>query len=234
MHTSITPAPAALLAEAARFADEVVAPQAALWESERRIGREALDAAAAIGLTRLEVPTAWGGLGLGFGAKAQIAEALAAADFAFTMSWINTHNVAAKLARDARPEVARRYVDDLIAGRRLGCTALTEAAAGSDFAAIRTLATRTAQGWRIDGGKAWITNATESDVIVLYAQTEAALAHAASPASSSTAGVKASSASRPSRSAASTPSAPAASVSTATWPMTTNCCIHPARPSRRR
>ena len=62
---------------------------------------------------------------------------------------------------------------DLLAGRRLGCTALTEAKAGSDFGAIRTLATRTPQGWRIDGDKAWITNAAEADVIVLYAQTEA-------------------------------------------------------------
>jgi len=105
MHTSITPAD--LLARAGRFADEVVAPQAALWERERRIGREALDAAAALGLTRVEVPAAWGGLGLSFAVKAQIAERLAAADFAFTMSWANTHNVAAKLARDARPDVAR-------------------------------------------------------------------------------------------------------------------------------
>jgi len=64
-------------------------------------------------------------------------------------------------------------VPELLAGRRLGCKALTEAGAGSDFGAICTRATRTPQGWRIDGEKAWITNATEADVIVLYAQTEA-------------------------------------------------------------
>ena len=79
----------------------------------------------------------------------------------------------ARTSRDARPDVARRYVSDLITGRRLGCTALSETGAGSDIAAIRTLATRTAQGWRIDGSKAWITNAAEADVMVLYAQTEA-------------------------------------------------------------
>ncbi len=138
-----------------------------------RIGHEAIEAAAAIGLTGLEVPTAWGGLGLGFSVKAQVAEVLGAADFGFTMSLINTHNVAAKLAREAPPELAQRYVPDLLAGRRLGCTALTEPTAGSDFGAIRTLATRTPQGWRIDGEKAWITNAVAADVIVLYAQTEA-------------------------------------------------------------
>ena len=162
-----------VLARAAAFARDVVVPGAPRWEAEMRIGREAVEAAAAIGLTGLEVPTAWGGLGLDFTVKAQVAEALGAADFGFTMSLINTHNVAAKLAREAPPELARRYLPDLLAGRRLGCTALTEATAGSDFGAIRTLATRTPQGWRIDGEKAWITNAAEADVIVLYAQTDA-------------------------------------------------------------
>jgi alkylation response protein AidB-like acyl-CoA dehydrogenase len=161
-----------LLARTATFAGDVVEPGAPRWEAEQRIGREAIAAAAAIGLTGLEVPAAWGGLGLGFSVKAQAAELLGAADFGFTMSLINTHNVAAKLAREAPVEVAQRYLPDLLAGRRLGCTALTEATAGSDFAAIRTLAVRTPQGWRIDGNKAWITNAAEADVIVLYAQTD--------------------------------------------------------------
>lgn len=162
----------ALLARVGAFAREVVAPGAALWERERRIGREAVDEAARLGLTRLEVPQDWGGLGLPFSYKVRIADILGGADFAFTMSLINTQNIAVKLVREAQPEVARRYVPDLIAGRLLGCTALTEPGAGSDFAAITTRASRVAQGWRIDGAKAWITNAAEADVVVLYAQTE--------------------------------------------------------------
>jgi alkylation response protein AidB-like acyl-CoA dehydrogenase len=162
-----------LLQRAAAFAREVVVPGAPCWEAERRIAREAIGAGAAIGLTGLEVPTAWGGLGLGYRVKARVAEILGAADFGFTMSLLNTHNVAAKLAREAPPDVARRTVPDLLSGRRLGCTALTEAGAGSDFAAIVTAATRTPQGWRLDGAKAWITNAAEADLIVVYAQTEA-------------------------------------------------------------
>ncbi|MBN8492412.1 MAG: acyl-CoA/acyl-ACP dehydrogenase [Burkholderiales bacterium] len=161
-----------LLQRAEAFAREVVAPAAPRWEAERRIGLEALQAAAYLGLTGIEVPVAWGGLGLGYGSKARVAERLAAADFGFTMSLLNTHNVAAKLARDA-PALAGRYLPDLLSGQRLGCTALTEPGAGSDFGAIRTQAVRTPQGWRLDGAKAWITNAARADVIVLYAQTEA-------------------------------------------------------------
>jgi alkylation response protein AidB-like acyl-CoA dehydrogenase len=162
-----------LLAQAKVLCQTVVSPNAAQWERERRIGHESLRAAVEIGLTRLQVPLAHGGLDHSFSCKAGMADILAAGDFGFTMSLINTQNVAAKLARDASPEIAARYVPDLIAGRRLGCTALTEPGAGSDFAAITTLATPCEGGWRIDGAKAWITNAGEADVIVLYAQTEA-------------------------------------------------------------
>lgn len=162
-----------LLQRTADFARDVVRPGAPRWEAERRIGREAIRAAAAIGLTGLEVPAAHGGLGLGYRVKARVAEILGAADFGFTMSLLNTHNIAAKLAREAPAELARRHVPALLSGERLGCTALTEPGAGSDFAAIVTTATRSARGWRLDGAKAWITNAAEAELIVLYAQTDA-------------------------------------------------------------
>ena len=162
-----------LLQRTQAFAHEVVMPGAPRWEAERRIAREAITAAAAIGLTGLEVPVEFGGLGLGYRVKARVAEILGAADFGFTMSLLNTHNIAAKLAREAPAELARRHVPELLSGRRLGCTALTEPGAGSDFAAIATQATRTPQGWRLDGAKAWITNAAEAELIVCYAQTAA-------------------------------------------------------------
>ena len=156
-----------------RFARGVLAPQIPAWERERRIGREVFEQVADIGLTRVELPVEWGGLGLPFSAKVRMSEILAAVDFGFTMSVINTGNVANKLAREATPDVARRYVADIIHGRRFGSVALTEPGAGSDFSAITTTATRRADGWRIDGAKAWITNTAISDVIVMYAQTEA-------------------------------------------------------------
>lgn len=164
---------AQLIDAAARLARERITPLAPQWERDRRIGREVLAEAAALGLTRLQVPASHGGLDFSFRCKARVAEVLAAGDFGFTMSWINTQNVAALLARKAAPAVAARYVDDLVAGRRLGCTALTEPGAGSDFAAITTTATALpGGGWRISGAKAWITNAAEADVVVLYAQTQ--------------------------------------------------------------
>ncbi len=162
-----------LLANAEKLTREIVIPNAARWERERRIGNEGVLAAAAIGLTRLQVPTSHGGLGMSFLCKARLTDVLAAGDFGFAMSLVNTQNVAAKLVRDASAPIAARYVPDIIAGKRLGCTALTEPGAGSDFAAITTLATPFEGGWKINGAKAWITNAAQADVVILYAQTQA-------------------------------------------------------------
>jgi alkylation response protein AidB-like acyl-CoA dehydrogenase len=63
-------------------------------------------------------------------------------------------------------------VPDLVAGRIIGCTALTEPGMGSDFSAIAMHAERVPGGWRLNGRKAWITNAAQADVVILYAQTE--------------------------------------------------------------
>jgi alkylation response protein AidB-like acyl-CoA dehydrogenase len=162
-----------LLARAGEFVSTVVVPAAAQWDRDRAFGREALRQAADLGLTGLQVPAEMGGLGLSFTCKAMLADILAAGDFGFAMSLINTQNVAYKLARDASQEIAMRFIPDLLSAERLGSTALTEPHAGSDFAAITTLATRNGDGWLINGRKAWIINTVESDVIVAYVQTEA-------------------------------------------------------------
>lgn len=161
-----------LLASAERFARETVSPGAVEWERRRTISRAALSEAASLGFMGVEVPARLGGLGLPFSAKSQLCEVLASADFGFAMSVVNSLNVATKLANHTNPALAERYLSDLLSAERLGCTALTEPGAGSDFGAIRTTATRTADGWRISGEKAWIVNASQADVVVLYAQTE--------------------------------------------------------------
>lgn len=162
-----------LIARARDFAETAIASRAAAWDRDNRFDTATLREAAELGLTGIQVPVSAGGSGLSFGCKAQIAEILAAHDFGFAMSLINTQNVAQKLARDAAPELASRYVPDLLCCARLGSTALTEPHAGSDFAAITTTASRTGDGWVLNGTKAWIINTVTSDVLVVYVQTEA-------------------------------------------------------------
>ncbi|MEN9773729.1 MAG: hypothetical protein RL322_799 [Pseudomonadota bacterium] len=172
MKCATEPGAEALIDQARRFAREQVAPRVLAWERERRMGRETIRAAAQLGLCAIEVPPEHGGLGHPYSVKCRIAEQLAAIDYAFAFSLINTQNVANKLAREASPAVRERFVPALMKGDLIGCTALTEPHAGSDFAAIGLQARRVDGGWQLDGQKAWITNATEADVAIVYAQTE--------------------------------------------------------------
>ncbi len=161
-----------VIRRAEEFAATHVAPNAVRWERERRIGLEEIKEAARQGFTGIQVPAANGGLGLSFSCKVRVLQAVAGEDFGFAMSLVNTHNVAQKLAVTAHAGIVSEHVPPLLAADKLGCTALTEPGAGSDVGAITTTATRTGDGWELNGEKAWITNAALSDVIVVYAQTQ--------------------------------------------------------------
>lgn len=159
------------LVEAARgFVAEVLAPRlsagAPPW-----FDAALAEAAAARGLLGISVPQELGGSGASYACKMRVTEVIAGADFGIAMALVNSHNAADNLARNAQPEVARRYVGEIVAGRMAGCTALTEPGAGSDFAAITTHAAPDGDGWILNGGKAWIINALRTGVVVLYAQT---------------------------------------------------------------
>jgi alkylation response protein AidB-like acyl-CoA dehydrogenase len=172
MEMNLTGEEAKLIDAARDFRDRTVASNAARWERERRLPTEALREAAMLGLTGIEVPRELGGQGARFSVKVRIADELSEACMAFAFSLLNTQNMAAKIARSGKPALCERYLPSLLRAERIGATALTEPGAGSDFAAIQTRAEKVPGGWRLNGEKAWITNAAAADLILTYAQTD--------------------------------------------------------------
>lgn len=158
------------LDQIAAFAGTALAKAAPDWAMGAAPGPEIHAQAAGIGLTSLEVPVGSGGLGFGYALKVRAGEALAAFDFGFAMSVINTQNVALRLAQSATPDVAGKYLPRLLQGRSTACTALTEPGFGSDIAAMETTARRTSHGWIISGQKTWIINARHAELAIVYAQ----------------------------------------------------------------
>lgn len=159
------------LAGVRAFARDTVAPQAAEWSKESCPAPTVFTAAAAAGLMRVDVPAAFGGLGLGFRAKVEACAIVAAADFGLAMALVNTHNVAKRIALSAQPELGHTLMPDLLAGRASACTALTEPGAGSDAAAMLCMAEKCAGGWLLNGEKVWIVNARRARHAIVYAQT---------------------------------------------------------------
>jgi isovaleryl-CoA dehydrogenase len=78
-----------------------------------------------------------------------------------------------QLARWANSEQKARYLPKLVSGQYLGALAMSEAGAGSDVMSMRTTAVRDGDDYILNGSKMWITNAPKSDVMIVYAVTDA-------------------------------------------------------------
>ena len=163
---------AALVERAAAFTARVIAPSAARWEREgSAMPREIVREWSALGLNAIEVATEHGGQGAGYLAKLAVVEAVAGVCLPSAFSLVNMHGAVARLARDGTPDQVKRHLPGLLSGEVIGGVALTEPGAGSDFTAIATHARQVSGGWRLDGEKAWATNAAIADQILVYAQT---------------------------------------------------------------
>src|SRR4029078_262413 len=169
---TLTPEERAVVARARAFAEEHVTPNAARWEWERRYPLETIKAACTAGLNTIELAKQHGGQGLSFSCKLRAFEEIAKADFAFAFALINHHNACARFARDGKPAQVARLRPRLLTGEVIGCAGLSEPGVGSDFGGLEMTAERVEGGWKLNGAKAWITNASVAGLSVAYAQTD--------------------------------------------------------------
>ena len=99
-----------------------------------------------------------------------IREVLAAhsalADFAFAMQGLGS----GALSLDGTTAQQQTYLSAVARGEKIAAFALSEPQAGSDVAAIATVATRTANGWQLDGEKTWISNGGIADFYCVFAR----------------------------------------------------------------
>lgn len=158
------------LDQIARFADTEVAPAAAGWSMGQSPDPALALDAGQLGLLGAEVPVSHGGRGLDFATRTHAYARLAAVDFGYAMSLINTHNIALRLCQIAPAPLRDRVLPALLSGRMSACTALTEPGTGSDFAAVATTARPEGDGWCLNGEKTWIINGRHAGLSIVYAQ----------------------------------------------------------------
>lgn len=158
--------------EAARaFAQAELAPHAARWDAESEFPREAIRRAGALGFCGLYTAEAAGGSGLSRLDASVVFEELAAVDPS-TAAFISIHNMATwMLTAHATDAVRDAWGPPLASGVKLASYCLTEPGAGSDAAALKTGAVRDGGHYVIDGSKAFISGAGETDVLVVMART---------------------------------------------------------------
>ncbi|MBZ0225754.1 MAG: acyl-CoA dehydrogenase family protein [Comamonas sp.] len=159
-------------AESARqFAQSEFAPHAARWDEEALFPREAITKAGELGFCGLYAPENAGGLALPRLDTTLVFEELAAVDPS-TTAFISIHNMATwMLGTWATDEVRDEWGPRLTSGQKLASYCLTEPGSGSDAASIKTRAELQGGEYVINGGKAFISGAGATDVLVLMART---------------------------------------------------------------
>jgi len=65
----------------------------------------------------------------------------------------------------------KKYLPDLISGKKVGALAMSEPGSGSDVVSMKLKATKKGDRWVLDGNKFWITNGPSAETLVVYAKT---------------------------------------------------------------
>ncbi|MGJ9422854.1 acyl-CoA dehydrogenase family protein [Aeromicrobium sp. CF3.5] len=130
------------------------------------------DAAREMGLFGYAIPEEYGGLGFTMSEEVRLAMEVGWTTPSFRSMFGTNNGIAGQVLVNCGTErQKRRWLPDLAAGALVASFALTEAEAGSDPSGMRTRAVREGDDYVISGQKRFITNAENSDVLMVFART---------------------------------------------------------------
>ena len=155
------------------FAERRIGPVADEMEREAAFPHEIIREAGTLGLLGIPYPEELGGTGLDSLAYAITVEELSRISGSVGII-VSAHtslgcNPIFLAGTDAQKE---RFLRPLASGEKLGAYGLTEPDAGSDSRGTRTRAHRDGDGWVINGGKRFITNAGVASTYIVTAVTD--------------------------------------------------------------
>ncbi|BCN26268.1 acyl-CoA dehydrogenase family protein [Vibrio alfacsensis] len=161
-----------MFADTARqFALERLSPMAAKWDENQIFPKAILREAGDLGFLSLYTPEDQGGLGLSRLDASIVFEQLAMGCTS-TTAFMTIHNMVTwMIATFATDTVKNQFCSKLMTGEYLGSYCLTEPNAGSDAASLTTSATKRGDHYVLNGGKAFISGAGDTDVLVVMART---------------------------------------------------------------
>ena len=168
-----------LLQQAIReFAKKEIAPRAADYDKNKEFPYDVIQKLADLGYLGLTFPEEYGGANADTTTLSIFMQEIAGACGTTAMTLI------AQLCTGSRPlvlygteEQKRKYIPDLINGKKLCCTAATEPEAGSDMASIKTTAELKGDEYVLNGTKCWITNCGIADLYTVFARTRPAVTY---------------------------------------------------------
>lgn len=173
MDFSLSSEQTAIFDMAYEFGQEHIAPFARDWEKQGTIPKELWPKVAQLGLGGIYVSDEMGGSGLSRLDATLVFEALAMACPSVS-AFLSIHNMCGGMIdRYGDPETCARWLPRLCQMDLIFSYCLTEPGSGSDAAALRSQATRTNEGYQLNGTKAFISGGGYSDAYIVMARTGA-------------------------------------------------------------
>ena len=173
MDFSLSSEQTAIFDMAYEFGQEHIAPFGRDWENQGTIPKELWPKVAQLGLGGIYVCDEMGGSGLSRLDATLVFEALAMACPSVS-AFLSIHNMCGGMIdRYGDPETRARWLPRLCQMDLIFSYCLTEPGSGSDAAALRSQATRTNEGYQLNGTKAFISGGGYSDAYIVMARTGA-------------------------------------------------------------
>ncbi|HTZ61538.1 MAG TPA: acyl-CoA dehydrogenase family protein [Thermoplasmata archaeon] len=174
---SLSPEQESLRDLARKFARTEMAPHAAECDRSARFPEEIYRKAYELGLMNLNVPTEYGGSGLGVVDQCLIVEELAHACGGMTTSVIANCLALEPILLGGTPEQKDRILKPFCAQYQLASFCLTEPSGGSDAGGLKTRARKEGDHYVLDGEKCFITNAPHASLYTVFATVDPSLRH---------------------------------------------------------
>ena len=161
-----------LLTIVRRFVTERLRPLEARIAEDDAIPDDIVGAMRDLGLFGLSIPEEHGGLGLSMEDECLVAIELGHTSPAFrSVIGTNVGIGSQGLVMYGTPEQKARWLPRIASGEIITSFCLTEAEAGSDSASVRTRAVADGDGYVVNGGKRYITNADKASLFTVMART---------------------------------------------------------------
>jgi len=158
------------MAEAvSKFANETILPKVRDMDEAENLDPALVEQLFEQGLMSVEIPEKYGGAGMNFTSAIVGIEELAKVDPSVSV-FVDVHNtlVNTSILKYGSEESKAQWLPKLATGT-VGSFCLSEPVSGSDAFALKTRAEKTADGYRINGSKMWITNSKEAGFFVVFA-----------------------------------------------------------------
>ncbi len=161
-----------------RFVEKEIVPHHEQWEHEGIVPRAVWQKAGSLGFLCFDAPEELGGMGVeDYRYHALLAETLAFAGASGIGFGLHSSIVLPYIMQFGNAEQQARWIPKMVSGEWITAIAMTEPAAGSDLAGIRTTAVRDGDHYIVNGQKTFITNGIHSDLVVTVVKTNPEARH---------------------------------------------------------